>query len=94
MDDVGFAGIGAMASPTFQRDIAQLLSDLPTGVTELMVHPGYDSAELAAVDDYRSAREREVYALISPRLRERIDELGVELTHFGVPTTPSTAQTA
>ena len=34
-------------------------------------------------------------ALISPRLRERIQELGVELTHFGVvPTAPSTAQTA
>jgi chitin disaccharide deacetylase len=95
MDDVSFAGIGAMASPTFQRDIAQLLGDLPPGITELMVHPGYDSAELAAVDDYRAPREREVYALISPRLRERIQELGVELTHFGaMPTTPSTAHTA
>lgn len=95
MDDVSFTGLGAMASPTFHRDIAQLLGDLPPGITELMVHPGYDSAELAAVDDYRSAREREVHALISPRLRERIQELGVELTHFGaVPTIPSTARTA
>ncbi|HET7612574.1 MAG TPA: ChbG/HpnK family deacetylase [Gemmatimonadaceae bacterium] len=95
MDDVSFAGIGAMASPTFHRDISQMLGDLPAGVTELMVHPGYDSAELAALDDYRASREREVYALISPRLRERIQELGVELTHFGVaPTTPSTAQPA
>ena len=95
MDDVCFAGIGAMASPTFHRDIAQLLGDLPPGITELMVHPGYDSAELAAVDDYRAAREREVHALISPRLRERIQELGVELTHFGaVSTTQSTAQPA
>ncbi len=94
MDDVSFAGIGAMASPTFQRDIAQLLGDLPMGVTELMVHPGYDSAELAAVDDYRAPREREVHALISPRLKERIQELGVELTHFGaMPTSPSTVHT-
>ena len=95
MDDVCFTGLGAMASPTFHRDITQLLGDLPPGITELMVHPGYDSAELAAVDDYRSAREREVYALISPRLRERIQELGVELTHFGaVSTIPSTVRTA
>lgn len=95
MDDVSFTGIAAMASPTFHRDIAQLLGELPPGITELMVHPGYDSAELAAVDDYRAAREREVHALISPRLRERIQELGVELTHFGaVSTTPSRAQTA
>ncbi|HYC50755.1 MAG TPA: ChbG/HpnK family deacetylase [Gemmatimonadaceae bacterium] len=83
MDDVSFTGFGAMASPTFQRDIAKILKGLPEGTTELMVHPGYDSRELAAVDSYRAAREREVYALISPRLRERIDELGVELTHFG-----------
>lgn len=95
MDDVSFTGLGAMASPTFHRDITQLLGDLPPGITELMVHPGYDSAELAAVDDYRASREREVYALISPRLRERIQELGVELTHFGAVTTiPSTVRTA
>jgi len=83
MDDVSFTGFGAMASPTFHRDIAQLLADLPDGTTELMVHPGYDSEELAALDNYRAPRERELYALISPRLRERIDELGVELTNFG-----------
>ena len=83
LDDVSFTGLGAMASPTFHRDIAQLLGNLPEGTTELMVHPGYDSAELAALDPYRAAREREVYALISPRLRERIHDLGVELTHFG-----------
>lgn len=83
LDDVSFTGFGAMASPTFHRDIAKLLKCLPEGTTELMVHPGYDSAELAALDSYRAPRERELYALISPRLRERVDELGVELTNFG-----------
>ena len=92
-DDVRFTGFAAMSSRTFQRDIAQMLNDLPEGTTELMVHPGYDSAELAAIDDYRAPRERELYALISPRLRERIDELGVELTNFGRATS-STALTA
>lgn len=90
LDDVSFTGIGAMASPTFHRDISTMLGALPTGTTELMVHPGYDSAELAAIDRYRKPREREVYALTSPRLRERIQDLGVELTRFGT----STAQTA
>lgn len=87
MDDVIFTGVGAMASPTFHRDISTMLDALPTGTTELMVHPGYDSAELAAIDGYREPREREVYALTSPRLRERIHELGVELTRFGASTT-------
>lgn len=94
MDDVSFTGVGAMASNTFQRDIAHVIAGLPTGTTELMVHPGYDSDELAAVDTYRAAREREVYALTSPRLREKIDALGVELTHFGAPDHQSTARTA
>lgn len=87
MDDVIFTGVGAMASPTFQRDISAMLGELPSGTTELMVHPGYDSAELGAIDGYREPREREVHALTSPRLRERIHELGVELTRFGVSTT-------
>lgn len=94
MDDVSFTGIGAMASTTFQRDIAHVIAALPPGTTELMVHPGYDSDELAAVDSYRKPREREVYALTSPRLREKIDALGVELTHFGACDLPSTARTA
>jgi predicted glycoside hydrolase/deacetylase ChbG (UPF0249 family) len=93
LDDVSFTGVGAMASPTFHRDIAQLLGELPEGTTELMVHPGYDSEELAAIDPYRAPREREVHALISPRLRERIQDLGVELTHFGA-ASASTAPTA
>ena len=94
MDDVSFTGIGAMASNTFQRDISDVIAALPPGTTELMVHPGYDSDELGAVDTYRAPREREVYALTSPRLRERIDALGVELTHFGACDLLSTARTA
>jgi chitin disaccharide deacetylase len=93
-DDVVFTGIGAMDSASFHRDIASLIAGLPSGTTELMVHPGYDSDELAAVDYYRAPREREVYALTSPRLRQTIEALGVELTHFGTAVPESTARTA
>jgi len=83
LDDVAFAGVGAMGSRTFDRDLLTLLSALPAGTTELMVHPGYDSPELAAIDRYRRPREQEVRALTSPMLRDRILELGVQLTTFG-----------
>ena len=83
LDAVRFAGIGAMNSPTFALDIAALLDALPEGTTELMVHPGYDSPELAAIDSYREPRERELRALTSPALRDRILERGIELTSFG-----------
>lgn len=82
-DDVAFVGIGAMGSPSFHDDIRTMLDALPSGTTELMVHPGYDSPELAAIDPYRKPREREAQALMSPALRDRILELGVQLTSFG-----------
>lgn len=83
LDDVAFTGVAAMGSRSFDRDLMTLLSALPAGTTELMVHPGYESPELAAIDRYRRPREREVRALTSPVLRDRILELGVHLTTFG-----------
>lgn len=89
LDDIGFTGLGAMGSRSFGRDVVWLLESLPVGTTELMVHPGYDSPELAALDPYRGPREREVRALTSPEVRERILELGVELTRFGATARPA-----
>jgi len=78
---VRFEGIALMGGDGFARGLVPLLAALPTGVTELMVHPGYDDAELAAIDSYRSAREIELRALISPPVLEALRD--VELTHFG-----------
>lgn len=93
IDDVQFAGIAMMGSRSFDSDIAKLIASLPAGTTELMVHPGYDSPELAALDKYRAPRERELRALTSPQLRDRIEAMGVELTQFGAhpeaPTDPA-----
>jgi predicted glycoside hydrolase/deacetylase ChbG (UPF0249 family) len=91
LDGVAFTGIAVMGSRTFDRDIERLLVALPAGTTELMVHPGYDSPELAMLDRYRAPRERELRALTSPELRNRLQELGVELTRFGVHATTPTA---
>lgn len=88
-DGVAFVGLGLMGSHTLERDLQRLLLALPAGTTELMVHPGYDSPELAALDPYRLAREREVLALTSPALRARIQMLGMELTHFGARAGPA-----
>lgn len=82
-DDVGFAGFALMGAPNVERDLSRLLDRLPHGTTELMVHPGYDSPELAALDRYRAPREREVRALTSAAVRRRLQERGTELTHFG-----------
>lgn len=88
--DVVFAGFALMGSRDLDGDLALLLDRLRRAdVVELMVHPGYDSPELAALDPYRAPREREVRALTSPALRDRIAALGMALTHFGATTPPA-----
>lgn len=92
-DGTRFAGVALMRSPTFGADLARLLAALPTGVTELMVHPGYDSPELAAIDGYRAPRERELRALTSREVREMLASQGIALAHFGATTPPASAPT-
>lgn len=82
-DDIRFTGVALMRSATVEADLLRLIDALPEGTTELMMHPGYDSPELAAIDSYRAPRERELRALTSPRLRERLRERNVELVSFG-----------
>ena len=60
-------------------DAVIVLSD---GATELMVHPGYDDAVLAAQDNYRTQREREVAALCSVAVKERLARGDIRLVRF------------
>lgn len=92
-DEVRFAGVALMRSPSFMGDLERLLDALPPGTTELLVHPGYDSPELAALDRYRAPRERELRALTSRSIRDRLDSLGIRLTHFGATARAASAPT-
>ncbi len=71
--DVRFLGERA----TVERLLA-ILSGLGQGITELVCHPGYDSD---AGDAY-GHREVELAALTDPRVRDRVERLGIELTTF------------
>lgn len=92
-DDARFAGVALMRSPSFGRDLHQFIRALPEGRTELMVHPGYDSAELAAIDSYRAPRERELRALTSPAIREALASAGIALARFGATAPPASLPT-
>jgi len=64
------------------------------GITELGCHPGYADPELGST--YALERETELRTLCDPRVRARIDELGIELVDSraareGVTTTGSRA---
>jgi predicted glycoside hydrolase/deacetylase ChbG (UPF0249 family) len=77
-----FRGIALQGAPDVELRLLALLDRLPAGDTEIMMHPGYDDAVLAAQDPYRSERESEVRALCSIALCERLDRGDIKLARF------------
>jgi predicted glycoside hydrolase/deacetylase ChbG (UPF0249 family) len=60
--------------------LLEILAGLGEGDTELGCHPGYaDGLD----SSYTAERERELKTLTDPRVRARIDELGIELIGWG-----------
>lgn len=78
-----FRGIALQGATDVESRLLALLDRLPTGITEIMLHPGYDDATLAAQDPYRHEREREVAALRAPALRARLERGDIRLVNFG-----------
>lgn len=77
-----FRGIALQGAPDVEHRLLMMLDRLPPGDTEIMMHPGYDDAVLAAQDPYRLEREREVGALNSLALCERLDRGDIKLVRF------------
>ena len=67
-----FLGPGLLGARHFQRRLLALLDQLQPGTTELVVHPGHVDRDLAAWDSYTAPRERELAALCSREVRERL----------------------
>ncbi len=82
-----FVGVSLQGTDSFAARLFALIPQLPPGTTELMVHPGYVDASLAAQDSYTRARETELKVLCSRQFRELLVRCGVTLTNFGDRTT-------
>jgi predicted glycoside hydrolase/deacetylase ChbG (UPF0249 family) len=78
-----FAGSALLGAPHFREALLLLLDTLPGGVTELMVHPGYVDGALPGHDAHSVERERELRALTSPEVLDRLRRGDIELVHFG-----------
>jgi predicted glycoside hydrolase/deacetylase ChbG (UPF0249 family) len=64
-------------------DLAQLMRELPEGLTEFMCHPGYCGDDLRrARTRLKESRERELEALLAPEVRATLVEMGVELVNY------------
>ncbi|MCC7194906.1 MAG: ChbG/HpnK family deacetylase [Gemmatimonadaceae bacterium] len=78
-----FIGISMQGGHGFHALISRVLSRLPSGSVELMVHPGHADAALSGMDGYTWQRERELAALLSAGVRSRMSADDVALAHFG-----------
>jgi len=66
------------------NELETILWNLPEGTSELMCHPGYRDAGVAASSTrLQMHRERELEGLKDVRLRKVIAAAGIELIHYG-----------
>lgn len=79
---VHFRGISIMDARDFGEALCGLLSGLPDGVTEIVVHPGYMTQELPDLDPYVEGREREIEALTSPAVLDCLRHDSIRLIGF------------
>ena len=78
-----FVGSTLLGASHFEAKLLRVLSWLPQGTTELMMHPGYAPDALPGGDPYTTQREVELRALTSSAVRERLNSGLVHLINFG-----------
>jgi predicted glycoside hydrolase/deacetylase ChbG (UPF0249 family) len=78
-----FRGTALQGMPDVRERLLATFDLLPRGVTEILLHPGYDDAVLGAQDPYRREREVELAALTHPSVRDRLGAEDIRLVHFG-----------
>ncbi len=61
-----------------------ILQNLPSGVSEIMCHPGVVDSDLKAVSSFTTGRAVEHRVFASPFFRKLLVEQGVALRHYGV----------
>ena len=79
---IHFVGAALQGDDRYRGRLRSLVGALPAGTSELMTHPGYRSGTLPGGDGYDAPRERELRVLVSPEVRDWLDEAGVTLCNF------------
>lgn len=67
-----------------KKTLADALKKIPSGVTEIMCHPGLLDQDLRAVTSFTTGRFKEYQVFRSGALRKRVESQGIRLTHYGM----------
>jgi predicted glycoside hydrolase/deacetylase ChbG (UPF0249 family) len=89
---IHFFGVSLQGGSSFSARLFALIPQLPAGITELMVHPGYADTALSEHDGYTWEREEELRVLCSSELRDLLLRSGIELASFGNGPSPTASQ--
>jgi predicted glycoside hydrolase/deacetylase ChbG (UPF0249 family) len=80
---LGVIETGATESGGFSSLLRETIAALPDGTWELVCHPGYNDADLAAVNTrLRDSRDEERRLLTSPELRKFLEEQKIQLIGY------------
>jgi len=80
---VGVMETGLLDADLFAAMIQAVAEALPEGTWEMVCHPGYDDAELAAVRTrLRASRQAELEVLTSADARSLLEKSGIELISY------------
>ena len=79
---IHFAGFSLRGDHNLLARLMRFLDNLPLGVTELMVHPGFVDPEARRYTRYVKGRDIERAVLTSVSVRRRLRQGDIALTHF------------
>ncbi len=62
-----------------EKEYINVINYLPSGVSQIIIHPGCDGEELKKITDNSSSRQYGFSIFINENIKNKIDELGVKL---------------
>jgi predicted glycoside hydrolase/deacetylase ChbG (UPF0249 family) len=67
-----------------KKSLTEALKKIPSGVTEVMSHPGKVDSALRSVTSFTTGRFKEYQVFAARDLRKWVESRGIELTHYGM----------
>lgn len=65
--------------PSVKRQLSQAVRDMRAGITELVVHPARDTAEMRAITPHSAKREMEFNLCLDEEFRKLVEDEGIQL---------------